>query len=91
MSLQAAALGIRTPRILGVAEAGIDGMVLAYEAIDGVSADLVDDIDDDALDALYMSEERPDWLMRRVRSWYRLSERYADVIDDARNGEKSWT
>ena len=46
--------------------------------------------DDDAIDALYMSEERPDWLMRRVRSWYRLSERYADVIDDARNGEKSW-
>ena len=35
VSLQAAALGIRTPRILGVTDAGIDGMVLAYEAIDG--------------------------------------------------------
>lgn len=49
VSLQASALGIRTPRILGVADAGLDGMVLAYEAIDGTSADLVDDISDDAL------------------------------------------
>ncbi len=53
VSLQAAALGIRTPRILGVADAGLDGMVLAYEAIDGVSADLAADIDDDALDAVW--------------------------------------
>ena len=53
VSLQAAALGIRTPRILGVADAGLDGMVLAYEAIDGVSADLADDIDDDALVAVW--------------------------------------
>lgn len=49
VSLQAAALGIRTPRILGVADAGVDGMVLAYEAIDGASADTVDDIADEAL------------------------------------------
>ncbi len=53
VSLQAAALGIRTPRILGVADAGIDGMALAYEAIDGVSADTIDDIDDDVLVAIW--------------------------------------
>ena len=51
--MQAAALGIRTPRILGVADAGLDGMVLAYEAIDGVSADRADVIDDDALIAVW--------------------------------------
>ncbi len=53
VSLQAAALGIRTPKILGVTDAGIDGMVIAYEAIDGVTADQVDDIDDDVLPAIW--------------------------------------
>ena len=53
VSLQAAALDIRTPRILGVAEAGVDGMVLAYEAVDGTTLDLVDDIDDDVLVAIW--------------------------------------
>jgi uncharacterized membrane protein YbhN (UPF0104 family)/tRNA A-37 threonylcarbamoyl transferase component Bud32 len=53
VSLQAAALGIRTPRILGVAEAGVDGMVLAYEAIDGASIDTLDDIDDEALESVW--------------------------------------
>ena len=56
--MQAAALGIRTPRILGVADAGLDGMVLAYEAIDGISADRVDDIDDDALIAVWSMVHR---------------------------------
>lgn len=58
VSLQAAALGIRTPRILGVAEAGTDGMVLAYEAIEGHSADTLDDIDDDALVAIWSMVSR---------------------------------
>lgn len=49
VSLQAAALGVRTPRILGVANAGIDGMVLVYEAIEGRSADTHDDFDDETL------------------------------------------
>ncbi len=49
VALQAAALGIRTPRILGVADAGLDGMVLAYEAVDGTSADAHEDLDDTAL------------------------------------------
>ncbi len=49
VSLQAAALGIRTPRVLGVADAGIDGMVIAYEAIEGTSADTLSDIGDEAL------------------------------------------
>ena len=53
VSLQAAALGIRTPKILGVADAGVDGMVLAYEGIDGTSADHLDDIDDEALIAIW--------------------------------------
>ncbi len=53
VALQAAALGTRTPRIIGVADAGIDGMVLAYEAIDGTSADQHDDLDDDTLDAIW--------------------------------------
>ena len=49
VALQAAALGIRTPRILGVADVGVDGMVLAFEAIDGTSADAHEDLDHDAL------------------------------------------
>jgi len=53
VSLQAAALGIRTPRILGVVDAGVDGMVLAYEAIDGRSADQLDEIDDEALESIW--------------------------------------
>ena len=58
VALQAAALGIRTPRILGVANAGIDGMVLAYEAIDGASADTFDDLDDVALEAIWSMVSR---------------------------------
>lgn len=53
VSLQARALGIRTPRILGVTDAGVDGMVLAYEAVDGRSADQVDDISDEALESIW--------------------------------------
>ena len=53
VSLQAAALGIRTPMIYGVAEAGVDGMVLAYEAVDGGSADTLQDIDDDVLVSIW--------------------------------------
>lgn len=53
VSLQAAAIGIRTPRILGVTDVGVDGMMLAYEAIDGVSADQLEDISDEALIAVW--------------------------------------
>lgn len=53
VSLQAAALGIRTPRILGVANAGVDGMVLVYEAIEGGSADTHADIDDATLEGIW--------------------------------------
>jgi uncharacterized membrane protein YbhN (UPF0104 family) len=58
VSLQAAALGIRTPRILGVANAGIDGMVLAYEAIEGSSADTHDDITDETLEDIWSMVQR---------------------------------
>lgn len=53
VSLQAGALGVQTPKIVGVAEAGVDGMILAYEAIPGRSADQLDDISDDALEAIW--------------------------------------
>lgn len=53
VSLHAASLGIRTPRILGVAAAGIDGMVLVYEALDGQSADNLDDLDDTTLEGIW--------------------------------------
>ena len=53
VALQAAALGVRTPRILGLAEVGVDGMLIAYESIDARSADLVDVIDDATLDAIW--------------------------------------
>lgn len=49
VALQAAALRIRTPRILGVADAGVDGMLLAYEAVEGASADQHEELDDEAL------------------------------------------
>jgi len=53
VSLQASAIGIRTPRILGVTDVGVDGMMLAYEAIEGVSADQHEDISDEALVAVW--------------------------------------
>jgi hypothetical protein len=46
--------------------------------------------DDDAIDALAMSGDRPEWLMFFIRRWYRSTDRYAGVIDDARNGERTW-
>ena len=53
VALQARALGIRTPRILGVTDAGVDGMVLAYDALDGRPADQVDDISDETLESIW--------------------------------------
>ncbi len=53
VSLQAAALGIRTPRIVGVGQVGVDGGVIAYELIDGDVLGRQNDIDDVALKALW--------------------------------------
>jgi undecaprenyl-diphosphatase len=53
VSLQARALGVRTPRILGVTDAGVDGMVLAYDALEGRSADQVEAITDETLDSIW--------------------------------------
>lgn len=58
VSLQAAALGVRTPSIVGVANAGLDGMVLVYEAIDGKSADHFDDLDDTTLEGIWEMVQR---------------------------------
>ena len=53
VSLQAASLGTRTPKVVGVAEVGVDGMLLAFESVTGRSADQCDDLDDAALDAIW--------------------------------------
>jgi glycosyltransferase 2 family protein len=55
VSLRATALGVRTPRFLGLAEVSDDAMALAYEAIDGRSLDSVDDdqVTDDVLHAVW--------------------------------------
>ena len=48
--------------------------------------------DDDAIDALAMSEDRPEYIMWRIRDWYvRGSEKYRMVIEDAIAGERDWT
>ncbi len=47
--------------------------------------------DDDAIDALAMTEDRPETLMQVVRSWYvNRSEKYRMVIEDAIAGERDW-
>jgi hypothetical protein len=47
--------------------------------------------DDDAIDALAMTEDRPDWLMEYVRLWYRTtSDKYRMRIEDAIAGERDW-
>lgn len=53
VSLQASAMGVNTPQILGVVDAGIDGMALAYEGLNGASADSFDDLDDETLEAIW--------------------------------------
>lgn len=58
VSLQAASLGVRTPSILGVANAGVDGMVLVYDAIDGKSADNFSDLDDTTLERIWEMVQR---------------------------------
>jgi hypothetical protein len=47
--------------------------------------------DDDAIDALAMCEERPEWVMARVRLWYtRDSGHYARCVDNFIAGERDW-
>ena len=67
VSLQAAALGVRTPALLGVSEAGLDGVVLAYDAINGRSADLFDDVPDEVLERI--------WAMVEVLHHHRIAHR----------------
>jgi undecaprenyl-diphosphatase len=43
VALLARDVGIRTPRMRGVVDVGADSMLLAYEVIDGVSLDALDD------------------------------------------------
>ena len=53
VSLQAAALGIRTPKIVGVGQVGIDGGVIAYELTDGDVLGRQSEIDDTTLKTLW--------------------------------------
>jgi undecaprenyl-diphosphatase len=43
VALLARDIGVRTPRLRGVVDVGADSMLLAYELIDGVSLDALDD------------------------------------------------
>lgn len=55
LSLRASSVDIPTPELVAVSQVGSDGMLLAYEAIDGSSLDSVDDeaLTDDVLDGLW--------------------------------------
>lgn len=53
VSLQAAALGIRTPKIVGVGQAGVDGGVIAYDSIGGDVIGKLADIEDTTLESLW--------------------------------------
>ena len=53
VSLQAAALGVRTPALLGISDAGLDGVVLAYELVDARSAADYDDLPDTTLEGIW--------------------------------------
>jgi hypothetical protein len=48
------------------------------------------DFDDDAIDCLAMSEDRPPAILSAIRRWYNSTTRFADVIADAADGERSW-
>ena len=49
VALQAGSLGVATPRVLGVGEAGLNGVVILFEIVDGTSLAGADDIDDTVL------------------------------------------
>ena len=53
VALKARDSGVRTPRVRNVATVGPEGMLLAYEAIQGASIDSLDDFDDDLLDQIW--------------------------------------
>ncbi len=49
VAFQAGSIGVATPTVLGVNRAGLDGIVLLFEAVDGRSLDGDDNIDDSTL------------------------------------------
>ena len=55
VSMQARDVGIRTPRLRGIADVGSDSMLLAYDMLDGRSLDQVadDDLDDVLLNGIW--------------------------------------
>jgi undecaprenyl-diphosphatase len=55
LSLRASSVGVRTPDLEAVSTVGNDGMLLAFDAIDGDSLDRVeaDDLDDGTLDEVW--------------------------------------
>lgn len=79
LALAASAEGVRTPRLVAVAQAGPDSMLLAYELIDGSSLDSVpaEDITDEVLAGVWEQIA----LLRRSRIAHR-DLRLANVFAD---------
>ncbi len=49
VAMHAKSLGISTPNVVGVNKAGLDGVLLVFDALEGHSLDLDDDVSDDVL------------------------------------------
>ena len=67
VALKARDSGIRTPRVRNVATVGPDGMLLAYDAIEGTSIDSITEYDDDLLEQIWQQVA----ILRRERIAHR--------------------
>jgi glycosyltransferase 2 family protein len=67
VSFKARDSGIRTPRVRNVATVGPDGMLLAYDAIEGTSIDSITEYSDDLLEQIWQQVA----IMRRERIAHR--------------------
>ncbi len=67
VALKARDSGVRTPRVRNVATVGPDGMLLAYDAIEGTSIDSITEYDDDLLEQIWQQVA----ILRRERIAHR--------------------